>query len=412
MYQFVTAFLRKKGQYGIPEEVDVRSVELTAILDTYDYGHLVLTNPQITGEVYVDLLTLRSSELPIKKQPLDFWLGAISNQSIPSVPRPVYTPSKTVRFVEAWAHGVNVSRVSPYNEDVLNVDGDDLVDALVQFKNGEFENANRFCCFTIGGYGHFSEQSADGVRIKDATRTMESSTNNLIGILDFSELGEIVRKRITPSMVSSLADYPLSRTVVLDTGMDLTNKSIMCFVLGFLHGEHDIVRVVNRKRGLIRLNMNEIDLGLLLAVCLKHLSLGNSDLFSTTHPNSVDLAKIRTDDAIRSLLELPQSFLVIVDVPEYSVTALLPEQSLLNGRVVYPASVGRVGYPLIDIYGRFIPYLIKAEPDALSQVVAVTDTRIPTLSINARNSVRDFYEGGDVNDIGFKMLRPLLIQAQ
>ena len=412
MYQLLTAFLREKGSHHFPVETSVGNVSILDVLTKYDLGHLELSNPAVNGTIYLDLLELRASILPFRNQTVDFWLGTLGNLSLGGSTTPItYEGTKMVRYVEGWSHGISAKRASPYREDALGLTSSESTDVIIEYKDGDYEHVNGNCCFVIGGYGHFSEPSTSGTRVKDGARTMDATSSNLVGILNFSDLGGITQLQINESMVHTEPNISLYNAVIVDTGLDLREKSVLCFIAGFLHGEHDIVKVVNRERGLVRIELHRLDIVMQTLVSMGHLDYSGVDFFSLVHPGNVDVDQIKSDRAIMDILTMVQTFMVIVNQPVYNIDWRLPEQSTFTGRVIYPDTVERVGYPLLDNYGRIVPYTIRKEPYSVVQVYSPLDNKVPALSLDNAYTVTELFNGGDVGDTAFKTVRPLLITA-
>lgn len=410
MYQLQTAFLRKKGTHGFPVEMDVSNISIITVLTDYDLGHLELSNPAISGTVYLDILELRSSSAPFRDQTVSFWLGTLGNLGLGGTTVPInYRQQKYVRFVDGWNHGIVARRASPYREDAEGLLPAEAPDAIVEFKDGDYEHVQRNCCFVIGGYGHYSEPSISGVRIKDAARTMDSTADNAIGILNFTDVGEVSLHRMTDAMIKAEPGISLYDVSIINLGRDLTNKSVMVFIAGILHGEHDILKVVNRKQGIVRIEMHKLDLVTQVALSMDVVDFSSVDFYSLSNPGNVNNDRLKSDVSIRGILKLPQSFVVVIDAPIYDVGFRIPEQSAFNGRTMYPDTVDRVGFPLIDTFGRFLSFMLRKEPFSIVQIFRPLDGKTPAVSTDNQSNIPEFFSGGEVDQSAFKTVRPMLI---
>ena len=413
MYSLQTAFLKAKGSFGAPREVDVSALSVTKVLDQYEEGHFVFTHPSLPDPIYTPIVLLRTSKLPLKSLSFNLWLGTLGSLALPFVEdEPVYVGNGFVRYVDAWSTAINLHRISAYNEDIGNPMLSETPDAFFKPLTGAHDDVNRHCCFIVGGLGHYSEPATHGTRIKDASRTLDKSNDNLIGLLNFKDLGEIALKRILPVDVFKSAEASLLyQSCLIHTGLDLSEKSLMIFIAGLLHGEHDVLTVVNRKEGIVSLDFQKLDLNVALSIAKRTIDLTGMDIFDDRETSNISADKLKSNEGILSVLTMSQTFLVCVDVPSYSVRYQIPEQSCKNGKVSFPDTVSRVSHPLVDRYGRFKNFLIKHEPFSKACIYKLTDDKALGFEDDHLTSNDLLDEKGGTAERAFGWVRQMQIQG-
>lgn len=413
MYSLQTAFLKAKGSFGRPKEVDVSSLSVTKVLDQYEEGHFVFTHPSLPDPIYTPVTLLRVSKLPLKDMAFNLWLGTLGAQALPFVQvEPVYVGEGYVRYVDAWSTAINLHRISAYNEDIGNPSVTETSDAYFKPLTGVFDDVNRHCCFIVGGLGHYSEPATHGTRIKDASRTLDKSNDNLIGLLNFKDVGEITLKRILPGDVFKSPDASLLyQSCLIHTGIDLTQKSLMMFIAGLLHGEHDVLTVINRQEGIVLLDLQRLDLEVLIAIAKRTLDLSGMDIFDDRDTSNISSDKLKSDNGILSILSMSQTFLVCIDTPGYEVRYQIPEQSSKNGKLCFPDTVTRASHPLVDRYGRFKNFLIKHEPYSKACVYKLTDDKALAFEDDHLTSADLLDEKGGTAEKTFGLVRQMQIQG-
>lgn len=224
---------------------------------------------------------------------------------------------------------------------------------------------------SINGLFHYYEFMQKGWAIPDGNKTRLKNPNKThIGILDFTQIGEIQLRRITDDMILPGKDNaPLHEMAYIDTKENLKNKTVGICIGGYFHLlDHTYKRVSNR---MLKINFSNIKLESLYYK-MKELIDVSSLPITDFGDDRVLGFELYHDSTIRELLKLPQSFIVIINNPTV---------------VVYEEPVGHMGlpnryesaippiYPLRIGEGRYPTY--KAIKEFDRWVLAVEDNIVP-----------------------------------
>lgn len=376
MYSYVSAHLIPKGSAVQPVSVNISSMLLHTIFLNYQGGYITLSNPALGGLVYVELGELQQSTLPLRNLAFTTWLGSLGALTIPSTTdEPNYDLPKVVRYRDAYASGFAVNKIHPTYSGTVQVDNHELSDAIM---TGEFLNvpyAQDYLLTTVNGFLHYSYPRENGIVIEGASRTLETGDNNSVGLLNFIDVGEIKQYRLSPTTVLNENDLPLHISAIIQLGVPLTGKTVLCSIGGVLHGEHDIVSVLDRENGVIKIRTNKLDLLYRYMTTRRMIDLSGLDL---NLPEPIENASLtqafKTDAAVMNYLTSTHSFAIVVDNPTMAVSRTLPLYSQLLGEYT---STLTDALPLIGNNGRLIPYRRTRQGAFFSLQIDKDEYRVP-----------------------------------
>lgn len=390
-YAFINAYLVPKGTVQPPAAVAIGSMLLYDIFNNFSSGTIVLTNPSLIGDQYVDLVTLQQSGLPMPNITFNSWLGTLGVSPIPaSTTAPSYIqPVKVaVTYQDTWATGYYLNRIHPTIPDATNLPVASLTDGLVTSDYGANVTAlSTYGLFHVNGYLHRSFPNGTGVQLVGAGATTEVSGKNTSGILNFTSIGALTQIAITPDKVSLEPGLTYNNSAIINLNTDLTNKTLMMSIGGVLHTEQDVLLVLNRSQGIVKIRTGKMDFMERMVYQLDKIdlsSLGIMTGFSTSQTEIMSVPALTAPETIFKYLTLPQTFAIIIDNPNVFVEWTYPQNSGVWGR--YTSQEDPVT-PMIDVRGRFIPYIRKAEGRVISYI---------TTDDEYRNFI---YRTADINDL-------------
>jgi hypothetical protein len=338
--------------------------------------------------VYLNLVTLKMSG--VKKSPiLSFsnWLASLTNNNtglttnLPTVTDvPTYTTTR-VLYSDAFKAQYDVQRVHPTAPPANPYPLGDKTDLLIGKVGVNPTTLYENCLFTVNGLFHMSDLTIYGVKIKEGGRTCDVSGQNKVGILSFREIGTVQQIPIDSSMLGRPSNlYFRKNNIWLKTGVDMTNKTAMLVLGGYLHVVDNIYSVVNAEEGIIQINISQI--------CLMHRMFESKkiiDLTSLGLPEASyneDLVVIQgslpdtyglyDDRTIENMIDLSQSFVVLVDTPTLYTEKHLLSRTDINGVYLSPEEAR---YPIRGKFGAFPEYWQRKEYD--QWVLSIDDGLTP-----------------------------------
>lgn len=367
MYQYVSAVLRKRGKNQVWQNADIAMMTLDQVFKTYQDGYITLTNPTT---VYVDLNTLKRTAVPYAGSlPFINWIQSTGMPTLPTIPQPTFTTHHAL-YSEATQAQYTINRILPFdytpgsNEplEICHDESDNpppdyhLMTNLEITKSGvDYNEFHQFVLVSINGFYHRSTITEKGMQVIDGSKSIDITGQTAVGLVSFREIGAVHQIAITPAMMGKqYADHPYREEMYINVGEDLTNRSVMVSIGGYLHVEDACVTVVNQNPGVIRLRFSNIDMAnryfeMRDALDVRSLGLTTSDI----RKNAVVVEELQSDQTLMRLMQMPQSFIVVVDTPSlYTETSPLYAPEILG---LYDVPEEPL-YPLRAPSGRQIEY--------------------------------------------------------
>lgn len=362
MYSFVSATLLRNGRGKIYESVDISLVLLSSVYRDFKDGHIVLLNATISpNPLYVDLRALRESTVPFYNVAFETWLQAISNTVLPTlVTEPVYSSERVV-YRDAVQAGYSVNAVDPLHP-IGNpyechytpyVPEDGTATALFVTKpNISYTEMFDYLLFTVNGFCHSKTASNVGVLINDGVPFREYAGQTHVGIISFKSIGVITEHLIQSDWVHPLKPYAgFKEGILLETGLDLTGKSVIISIAGYLHVMDTTYNVINDATGTIVLNIGRIEWIRRLLDMQSYIDISKLGLSKSARArNAFSVVETHSDAFYRALLNLSQSFIIVVDTPRMGTSRITLGKTGIDG--LYDSAV-EPSYPVLHHTGRF-----------------------------------------------------------
>lgn len=352
MYSLVRAVLRERGINKVWSEVNIANMTLTNIFKRYYSGYIVLSAVGLDHLQYVDINTLKQSKYTVTSQPFYLWLQALGNKKLDATEvEPTFSEGR-VGYIDAWQAGYQMERVYPPSgiPDSLRPNSE-LGDGLLN-KIGMPSSYLSSALVTVNGFLHRSALTRNGLQIQGAGRTLDISQNNQVGLLSFSKVGNIQIVDIKDANIKSDHDVPLYRSCYVHLGIDLTGKSLLFSLGGFLNTAG--FEVINPESGLISLNLRAMNIHKRLLESIPHIDLESLDLYLPDNmPGSLSKDQVTNDPTLRKYLQLSQTFFVVIDTPSLSLGFTPVGSPNLFGLYETPI---KPTYPMIDHLGRMPEY--------------------------------------------------------
>lgn len=360
MYTLERAVLREKGLNKLWTNVDISNMTLPNIFKKFHSGYIVLSTTAMDHLQYVDFLTLKSVPLPINTQPFAQWLTTLGNTKLPATEKEPEFVEGTLSYIDVWSGGYTVRRCNPSTGLPSNtVSPLEQTDALIT-KDGMPNYHFASAVITVNGLMHRSALTAHGLQVQQASRSLDISQTNKLGLLSFSKLGTIKILGIEQDQIQKNEDrVPLYKNAYVSLGMDLTGKSIVMSLGGYFNSGG--IEIINPTAGLISLDMQSMNLRQRIMESLDVIDLKDLDLEDNTeYPGSVSVPQIIDDWTIRKYLTISQTFFIVIDAPALGVGHEMVDNVKPYG--LYECTAMPTA-PLIDHLGRLPEYVRTQQGD-------------------------------------------------
>lgn len=371
MYTFMNAVLKRYGKNQTWQPVNISLLTLPQVVNSYVDGHLVLSNPALSANpLYVDLKELKSANVPYMDATIDFWLATLNNTPLPFLAsEPTYT-TQSARYADAWQAQYTIQACHPNQPQVII--GGTLDDVCIIKSNNDIPALHNRVLTSVNGFFHLNYGVDEYLVIKDGGRSLRSTRQpeNKVGLLSFAHICDIQQLPILPNMLHPLSPtIPYKQAVLINTGLNLTNQSVMISIGGYLHCADAIIDVLSAIDGIIKINMEYMSLARRLFEMSRYMDLDSLHITrSPLKPGALVINEFNSNQFITRLLCMSQSFLVVVNTPTLTRRTIAVRNPELPGFYEYGQEPV---YPLLTPTGRINDYWLSRQGDVY--VMSVTN---------------------------------------
>lgn len=355
MYTYVRALALSRSIGSQWTEMPLADILVFDIFQNYTKVYLVLSNPLLTEDVFVDMDTLRASYSSYNDT-LNALLVLLNDTALPTVST---LPDTTVKFAK-YSDAVRVGyKIKPCTAGQVFPDGYPTIEYkdLEVTRNQYATNMQLiqdYCLVSVNGYYHWDESASGASYVYDGSITMRKSNLNHMGILSFYDIGKLTKVKLDPAnIVPVTAGTDLKDKINFSVTHDLENKSYILVLGGYLCLPQEGVFWRSGQNG-FTLDINRINYKERILESQQYIDLKALGL--TQYPigdNVISIDELLSDEVIKKYMTLSQSFLVIVDTPNLVSNKIHVRSSNLPGMFTcYQDPV----YPLIVNYGKVAEY--------------------------------------------------------
>lgn len=355
MYSLQSALAIGKDLGARWTSVELGNIVTSVIFNGYRKVYLTLSNPMITDPVVIDFDTLRT-EFSASPLTLNNLLISLGDRTLVAMTTPPALTTKFAHFSDLFRAGykievmnANVSvtaQLPPSSKTSLRISRNNPATDMSVF----FDN----CLVSINGFFHRTDTDRQYTYILDANDSLFPSKQNQIGAISFLDIGKIEQVAITPDMIIPQADgSPLKNKTFLKLGRDLTDKTVMLVLGGYLMFVDNKALLQNGLDTFV-LNFNAIPLLDRYFESRPYINLNELDLpVSTDNPSLINVPDFFSDANLIKYMTLQQSFFVILDSPSIFTNKIFIRESNLPGMFT---AYSEPKYPLFVNNGRIAEY--------------------------------------------------------
>lgn len=389
MYQLDSAIVKPIESSGRWRTMDIGNVQLRDLFRDFKRVIATLIHPSLQNKVSFELgqyLTkLGGNSLTFNQ-----WLIQNGNNTLPtSTDLPVIN-TRYAKFSDAIRSGYLATPTHPTISPTSPVPIEERTDLLLTRASTDYQLVKKHCLANVNGFYHRTDVSSAGLYIVDGMKSCLKSRRNEVGLLSFLELGELDFITLTDDMVyTHRPEQRLANNCYFDTGVDLSQKTVMLVLGGYLHllDKSAFFRISNSAFGF---DFSQIPLIERYYESCNVLDLSVLEMESTPHnPAQISINNLYSDEVIRRYMTMSQSFLVVLDKTDIFVESIAVEDSPFPG--TYTSYANPV-YPLTVGCGRHEVYWPRKEYDRYSITVNNTwhgDYTSKTVKTRDLHSVSD-----------------------
>jgi hypothetical protein len=389
MYTATLATGVKKGVSQKWQTIDISTILVKDLYDQYRKVYLTLELDTPVMTVYLDMDSVRPQYSTFAGT-VEQMLIDNGNTTLPALNTLPDINTRTARYMDAFRAGYSIM---PYNAVYgTNVAMSDRLDVLLSRSSPTLDYTTFFntTLVSVNGLYHRTDTNgSSGIVVYKAAQSQRKSNQNQMGLLTFHGMCNITTHTITPGMIEPLApDTPLSSGLYLHSDVDLTNKSVLFVIGGYLHTLSSLITKVGDSS--FRIDIPNYPLFDRFYEMRNHLDISGFDLsVSTVNETQVSVEELQTDANLIALLTMSQSFIVVLDCPEiYWETHYVRKTGIPGSYIAYTDPK----YPLVTGLGRHTEYWYRLEDGQYALTVydnAVSNRIYNTVDPYFENSISD-----------------------
>lgn len=300
------------GSWELNEIYD-GAMTLDHLYNNYTGVVLALTSSIAVGTYYFDLYneipTISDTDITVSD-----WLLATDYKNIKVESTPPNVTLRHVMYMDATRANYNFEKVAIGRHSDSTLNESEKIDLKLTRPDTDYDRMNEFCLVSINGIFHYSEPLNDGLVVHEGVRGFEVGRTFNVGIHSFTGLGKITKIPLTLENTGRVSfDTPLSAKIKITPEIDLTNKTVLLCLGGYLHHFDEVYSVVDNT---VEIDMQRFLLPDRLFDALRRTDLKNVyNLMDNRKFRSVRKDVMLSDEFIAKYATTSQSFLVVIDTP-------------------------------------------------------------------------------------------------
>jgi hypothetical protein len=357
MYHLESAKVKPAFQKSFWLDEDVSSKLIKDMFTDYREAIFILTNDFLTGTLYLNMEDIKPLNFLDENLTLSQWFTAINNLSLPTTTTPPDFTAKYVRYGDAWRANYQFKNVpSVYNPLMEDLPESMKVDLLMERENTDYLLMGKRCLVSINGFLHLAEGSVNGLQVREAGKNVKYCNKTQVGILSFNDIGDFTLLPINRNMVKQPhPSVELKSKVYIDLGMDLSNKSVLLSLGGYLHAFDNVVNVGGLTTMII--DWYKIPFAKRYFEQRRFMDMSSLGLSSSVNnPSQISIEEFYSNETILRYLEMTQSFFIIFDNQDLFSEFHIIESGKLPGKYYndeYPTQPLQLGLGRLGNYWKF-----------------------------------------------------------
>lgn len=329
MYTYISAMCLAMGSAQKWVQTDISGTSVNLVYSKYVKVYLTVQSDVLQesggdGLMYVDMDQFRGdySAYAGTVAQLLVEIGSLTLETVPSLPSSdvkyaLYSDARQADFQ------VDLARAGYY--DPVNYPGSDMDDLTIVKRGGTVagETLGKYCLFTVNGFVHRSTYAGGRLYILDGAKSGRISEHNSVGVQSFYNLGEITQHEIDANTVLPKdPETPIGDKLTFTLPADVTGKSFFLVLGGYIVPVEDRVFYEDGS-GHVTLHLNKIPLLDRLFESKDFIDLSSLELPTVeTSETAIHEPSVFTQETVRKLFSLSQSFLVVVDIPHLTMSKI------------------------------------------------------------------------------------------
>lgn len=341
MYTVIKAIAITKEFGSRWQEVNLATLSVANIFQTYRKVYLTLTAAFLTEPIYVDMESFIIKYGQFTGTLSDLFTDN-GNETLTTIPEVPELEVKRAYFADAFYSGykVQLSEQAPY-------DTSSVLDLKISRPGTDVVELYEHSIFTVNGFFHITERDNQFLYVRSGGNSKIRSGQNQIGIWSWLNVGKLTHIPITEDMLFKQHDTStFSDRIYIKINQNTEGKTVLLFAGGyFIKPDKEVFFHVGN--GVYCFNIGRTPLMRRYFESEEYLDFTSLDLDkNSNNETQVSLEQLFSDEVLTKYITLPQSFITIVDKDDIYFENHAIRHSPLPGMYtsfaepVYPMFVG------------------------------------------------------------------------
>jgi hypothetical protein len=311
--------------------------------------YMIVHDSYLETDICIDMADIKA-DTEYRTISFSQYLNDTQDRSLPYTTDIPELSTKYIKYADVFYAGYDIQRQHPEMIYDPTADQAELIDAKLTKPEVDYKLLYRNALFTINGFFHSTDADSTGLYIKDAFKSLSISRANNIGITSFYDVGELTFKRFHTDIDVIRTEDTLLNGCQLDFKEDISNTFIMFVIGGYLFYHHPAFTRSSPNGFRVRFDL--LDLPNRYFEMREFIDVKSLNVeFDEFNPDMTLYSRLQSDDYITRLLDLSQSFAILVHSPAlfyeeepihlecrapWAETPILPDKPLIadNGRLL------------------------------------------------------------------------------
>lgn len=335
MYELKAGLVKSRLLGAVHEFKDLSNQKVKELLNQNKVVYLILSHYAIPNDVTLKLSDAASRIVGLSTDPtVTEWLTSIGGDSLPTSNGTAVVKQHNVLSRDTWQAGYDATLCVPQGSPLNDAPDSDKTDIWLTREETDYLAIQKYCLATVNGLMHRLDADSDGVYIKDGGITFSRSNDATLSLLSFLDVGEIKTHSITADMLYHPSETGRLRdSTYVKLPFSAEGKIVGIVIAGYLHLlTKDVVSVGLNS---IKLLMNRIPILERYMESRYKIDMTSMERFFI--PSEIENKEYLVDEfysneCIRELLTIGQSFLIEIDTDNLGIEHIVTESTGLPGR--------------------------------------------------------------------------------
>ena len=261
--------------------------------------------------------------------------------------------TKYAHYADAFYAGYAINREHPEGYVNETIPRDEKTWAKLTKPNVDYIRLYQTSLVSVNGFYHRTDADSTGLYVKDAFTSLGDSNRNAIGITNFSEVCDLTFKDFVTDIELANDEGEMLNGCILDFKTDISDKVVMFVIGGYLFYNHPAF--IRYSSTGFRVRFDLMDLPNRYYEMREYIDVSSLNVEFDAHNTSMTLqSRLTSDDYIKRLMSLSQSFAVIMNIDSHVFYEELPVQ--FDKRAPWAETYLVPDKPLITYNGRLLDY--------------------------------------------------------